>query len=439
VTRTRAIFVGILLVAFALRAFWAIGGIDEGCTRDECTYRELAERIVDGQGLRSLKGWLWAPGWPYVLAACLKLTGTVNSARIVQLAAGVATVPMLFLLGRRLGGDRAGLLAAAIYSIHPTFAWFAGTLWSEVTYTFLLVAAVWGALWAREGGFERALLPGVLIGACVLFRGVATYMAPIFALAVMWPRAGKHAATLLLGVALVVAPWSLHASRTQGGFMLSDATLGQMMWLGDNDFGPITYDWGNGLLEDRATDLWTAKGRPHCDEALPPAQWDRCEVRNGLSWIRSHPSEFVARIPLRLAQLMNPHTFATRYLRWGKMPDLAWEAKEAAVLWIALTSFGVVLGGLLGGFAKGRGPFALLAGGVVGYHLLAIAALAGLSRYRLPLEAFGIVFLALLLADPRGAVASLRASPLRAAGAAVSVAVALPLMLWFFPAGYPTW
>jgi len=53
-----------------------------------------------------------------------------------------------------------------------------------------------------------------------------------------------------------------------------------------------------------------------------------------------------ARVPLRLAQLMRPHTFLTRYLRWGKMPDLAWEAKEAVILWVAVK---MIREGWLGG------------------------------------------------------------------------------------------
>lgn len=439
---------GALLAGLVLRvapfAFWRNGA----CTRDECTYRNLAHAIVEGRGLTAPEGWLWAPGWPYLLAAAEFATGTVQTIRPVQLVAGLASIALLYAIAARVFDRRTARLAAWGYALHPTLAYFSLTLWSEVFYGFLLLGAVLGLLWSREGPWWRALLPGVLVGVCVLFRGVATYMAPIFALAAIWPDAGvvaldaararwRHAAAVLLAVALTVGPYTLHASRVHGGFMLSDATLGQMMWLGNNDFPPVTFDWGNGLLQARAYNPTKRTGRPHCSSALAPAAWDRCERDAGIAWIRSHPREFVERVPIRVAQLVNPHTFLTRHVRWGKWPGLPFALKEGLVLWVVATSFLVVLGGTIAGLLRGKGPFAVLAGGIVAYHVLAIAMLAGLSRYRLPLEPFGIVFVAAVVADPPAALALARAQPWRVAAAVLSALALFPLLLWFLPAGFP--
>lgn len=420
------------------------------CTRDECTYRQLAQGIVSGHGMTPHEGWLWAPGWPYVLAVFQAVLGTAFAGKGLQIAASVLSILLIARLTRRLADDRAARAAAWMLALHPTFIYFAGTLFSEVLYTALLLSAVLALLWSREDGPRRALVAGALVGTCVLFRGVATYMLPIFMVAAVWPAIGepirtafaarwRHAAAIALAAVLTVAPYSLYASHRYGGLVISDATLGQMMWLGDNGFPPISFDWGSGQLENRVFNANTRKGRPHCPKEMPAAKWDKCEVDHGVRWIKEHPAEFVRRIPLRLAQLVTPQTFLSRTLLWGKWPGTPWEVKWALLTGTIATSFAVILGGGAAGMVRGKGPFAVLAGGIVAYHLLAIAMLAGLSRYRLPLEPFGVVFLAIALSDPRGTVEAIRAQPWRALLAIAWIAVFLPLMLWLLPDAIPGW
>lgn len=420
-----------------------------GCLRDECTYKDLAQNIVKGKGLLSPEGWLWAPGWPYILSVFHLVFGTVHAARSLQIAASLLSIGLLATLVRRLADERAGRVAAWMFALHATFAWFAGSLFSEVVYTALLLLAVLSLLWSRDGRASRALLPGLLVGCCVLFRGVATYMGPIFLVAALWPVGESvaaalklrwgHAVAFALAMALTVAPYSLYASNRHHGLVISDATLGQMMWLGDNDFPPMSFDWGSGQIDSATYDAYAKSGRRHCPSKLPAPAWDRCERDAGVAWIKRHPGEFLARIPVRVAQLVTPHTFLTRHVRMGKWPGLPFELKEPLLAYVALTSFAVVLGGGAAGFLRGKGPFGLLAAGVVAYHVLAIAMLAGLSRYRLPLEPFGLAFLAIACADLRGTVALARAEPLRIVLAALWVLALLPLMLRTLPDGFPGW
>jgi len=353
-------------------------------------------------------------------------------------------VVALYGLAGRLHGPVAARLAAWGYALHLTFAFYAISLWSEVFYAFLLVVAAWGLLWARDGSAKRAIVPGVAVGAAVLFRGVATYLAPIFAIGLVWPEAQgwrdalrvrwKSAVVSLVAAVAVVAPYSVNASLRHGGFLVSDATLGQMMWLGNNDFPPISFDVGDGPLEPRVYDAVTAGGRPHCSRELPPAQWDRCEVRNGVDWILGHPTQFVERIPARLAQWLHPHTFLTRHLRWGKWSGLSHAFKEFLVHAVAASSLVVVLGGLASGILRGKGAFGWIAAAVVGYHALAIAALAGLSRYRLPLEPFAIVFLADAVRHPR--LSWQEASRTRRGVAVLVVGLAGVAMIHSLPRGF---
>lgn len=425
-----------------------------GCTRDECTYQGLADQILAGNGLVAApNGWVWAPGYPYLLALCKLIFFHTYGAKAIQVALYPLGAWLMWQITNRsfapddLANGRPGKVAAWLFALHPTLAYYTGQIWSEALYTIILLGAVWGLLRSRERSWRAATLPGALIGLCVLFRGVATYMAPIFAVAAVWPRPGegpvaafrarwRHACALVLTAVVVVAPYSLHASNKHGGFLISDATLGQMMWLGNNVFEPITFDYGNGLLNHRVYSAHTEGGRPHCDASLPPAEWNACEVDNGKEWIAANPEEFLHRVPLRLAQLLNPHTFLTRHIRWGKWPFLPWIAKEGIIIYVALWSGLVLIGGTIAVWARGRGTYLLLAAGIVGYHVAAIALLAGLSRYRLPLEPLWMVFLAVGIAEPKATLRGLR-HPLRALGALVCLAALIPLMLWFLPAGFP--
>lgn len=439
---------GALLLGFVLRVAPMVAWGTRGCSRDECSYKVLARAIARGDGLEPHNGWLWAPGYPYLLA-WFEYFGSVWTVKRYQVALALVTAVLLYRLTQRLFGLRAGRWAAFLFALHPTLAFFAGTIWTESVYTFLLVAAVSTALWARDGGGERAVVPGLLVGLAVLFRGVALPLGPVVLVGLLWPwrerwrealrRRAVHAVAFAAVAIGVVLPWSLHATRTHGGVIVSDATLGQVIYIGNSDFPLVTYDLGNGLLPLRTWRAYYDKARPRCDLALPAAQWNRCEVENGLEWIRDNPDRFVARVPKRWAQLLNPNSFLTRHVRTAKWPGLPWWAKEGLTVWVIATSLLVAIGGTVGAWARGRGPYAALAVGVVLYHLVVIGALFGMTRFRVPLEPLWIVFLAPVLAQPAETWAALRGHRGRMTGAVLTLAALIPLLLWYLPTGFPQW
>ncbi len=428
--------------ALATRGPGFVRGGPAPCVGDECTYLRLAERIVAGQGLTESHDWLAAPLYPYLLAASSAASGSVLPALLLQLALSLASLWLVAALARRVAGQRAARVAAFVFALHPTLAFFAGRLWTETLYAFLLLAATQALLWSRGGPWPRALLPGVLVGVCVLLRGVALLALPVFAVAALWPIAGErfraaaapwgHAAALAAAAVATVAPYSVHASLRHDGLVVSEATLGRMMWLGNNAFDPITFDWM------RPADRGDARGepRPRCPRNLGPVAWNACEVRAGAAWIREHPGEFLRRVPLRLAQLFNPNSFVTRHVRKGRAGDLPAPAAEGLVVFVIAASAVVWIGGTLGVWARGRGVTGAVSVGLAVSHVAAVAALAGLTRYRLPLESFWIVYAGAALADPRATWRALRARPARAAGCALTLAALLPLMARFLPAAW---
>lgn len=450
----------ILAIDAVLRATPLLLWPDERCVRDECTYMKVADRLLGGEGITGSAGWLWAPGYPALLALHKAIFGYATALKITQIPVSMGVAVLLYLLCQRaLSGwaperaRRAGLLAAALYALSPTQIFFATRVWSEVVYTAALLGGLLLLNAARDGldhgrparrTVDRAALAGALIGVCVLFRGIATYMVPVMVAALLWrawraPRVWLHALVLVVGVGAAVGPYSLYATRRFDALVISDRTLGQMMWLGNNEFPPISFDYGNGQLGLGAFDRTTAKGRDHCAPQDDVIGRDTCETAQGIAWIKGHPKEFLARVPLRLAQLLTPHSLLTRHLRWGLWRGMPQVGDELIVLFGAAMTLVTVLGGALGLAAWSRRSLGVAIVGLLAYHFAAIAVTAGLSRYRVPLEPLLMVFAAAALLSPRQTWAALRAEPWRGAAAVLALAVLTPLMLWFLPAGWVWW
>ena len=285
---------------------------------------------------------------------------------------------------------------------------------------------------------------GALVGVCVLFRGVATYMLPIFVVAMLWSRfrqveTWKQAGVLLLGAVLVVTPYSVYISNKFDHRIISDRTMGQMMWLGNNDFAPVTFDWGNGQLSRYEFKQHTDIGRKPCGSRKDAMDREDCQTENGKEWIRNHPEEFIRRMPLRVAQLLNPHSFLTRHLRWGYWRGLPQIVDEVLIVWNVLWSFAVLWLGVTGLCARGRSSRGLLIGGILLYHVAAISVLAGLTRYRVPLEPLLMLYAAGIFAEPKASWAMLKKRQVAHGGMGGLCCCEFPLTLYFLPVGWVWW
>lgn len=424
----------VLAVALVLRLLPLIVWPRAMCVRDECTYLDLADEVVAGAGIVGTKGWLWAPAYPWLIALHQQLFGAPRSIIGLQVIASLVTIVLLHQIGTRAFHPKVGLLAAWVWALSPTVIFYSGRLWSETLYACLLVGAVVCVGRAREGSLKAAAGLGLLVGLCVLFRGVAQYMLPIFMVVLIAARRWRGALLAAVCAALTVAPYSIHASRKFGGFVLSDRTLGQMMWLGDNDFPPITFDWGNGQVFQSQYDRVTATGRPHCQFDLEPTKQDSCEVERGIAWIRANPQAFVERMPLRVAQMLNPHSFLTRHLRMGQYKGAPQFVDEGLVVTVVAVSAFTVLGGTIGLVAWGGSWLGATSALVIGYHVVAIAMLAGLTRYRFPLEPLWLLFACAAVCSPRETLSRLRGP--RGVLAALLALVVVVEMAWFLRSGW---
>ena len=216
------VLLGLLLVATAARLLAAVlvGG-DEFRFADEAIYMDAAA------GSRGLLAVPAAPGYP----AFLTLVGLVVPDGVLPVRAGQAFVAALgvllcYGLGRRLGGEAAGVASAALYSVDPLLVVSAALLYPEAPGALLLtgsVLAAWDAV--RRDRLLLAGLAGLQLGAFTLFRPLGLAIAPAMiawvglAPARGWPRRGAHLGLLVGAWLLVLLPW-LHGNYRDSGRLL---------------------------------------------------------------------------------------------------------------------------------------------------------------------------------------------------------------------------
>lgn len=253
--RTNLILLLLLLLAFALRlAYWErsaqFGHYELSYDDDE--YYKASILFTKGEWLRDPYPLRYtrSPGYPLFLAAIFAPAGPqIEIALLIQVGVSVLTVALVYVTARRAFGQRAGLAAAGLMALAPTYASLAGSfLLTETLFAFcilLFLYLFWR--WAEEGlTLPRALIVGIILGLSALVRGQALYFFPI---AAVWflittrPRWGFALARIVvavIGIALVIAPWTARNAMAYQRFILLDTNSGWTIWrdhrVPDDDF-----------------------------------------------------------------------------------------------------------------------------------------------------------------------------------------------------------
>ncbi len=235
----------ILLLGLGLRAAEAWDG--RAPVYDAQGYALIATNLEDGEGFTlgrqgTQPASNYSPGIPLLAAAVYELSGGVHErlARLILALLGTFAVLFAYLIGRRLSGVLAGLVGAGLVAIYPALLEYQGMLMGEPLAATLLSGAVLAILWA-DGAEQRTswLVPGLLLGALVLVR--PEYLAISLPIAVVvfarrgrdgWRVGLNQALIMLLGVALVVAPWTIRNAVALERFVPVSTGGGQVLFSG---------------------------------------------------------------------------------------------------------------------------------------------------------------------------------------------------------------
>jgi len=367
------------------------------------------------------------PLYPYVLAVLYRACGRdLLLARLLNVAFSAGACALVAELGRRVGGRRAGALAALGFALYEPEIFFVGEV-EKTTLSILLTAAFLVLALGRSLPARGAA--GVALGLAALTRGNFLLLAPLTVLFFLFrdderavrvgPLSRAGAVLFGAGFLLALAPVAWRNHHLSGEWVLTTAQAGQNFYIGNNPYNPsgaygtLPFVRANPHFEeiDFRTTAEARAGR-----RLSAAEVSRFWFGEAFQHMREHAG-FAARVMLRKAALF-----------WNDFEvsdnqDQYLLERDSWVLRLPLLGFGAVaplaLLGALAGWHTRRAVRWL--GGFVLVYWASVVAFFVYSRYRiqvvpplLALAGLGVVELA----------AWVRARAWRQLGAAAAVGAA---------------
>ncbi len=388
-------------------------------TFDQLSYDMLARRVLGGHGFTFGRVW-WpltqpdAPTahWSYLYTGFLiSVYGLVGphplAARLIQsLVVGVLHPWLSYRIGKRLFGERTGLVAAGLAAIYFYFIYYSAALMTEAFY-------ITGILWLLDGAQRSALAAqerrltlwhgaelGVAIALTALLRQVILLFVPFLfvwlALVTikdkrLWLRDLQPliavGATTALTAALLIAPATLYNFTRFDRFVLLNTNAGYAFFWGNH---PIYGTNFVGILPPDGPSYQSLIPLElrHLDEAA----LDQALLRRGLGFVKEDPQRYLL---LSLSR-------SKEYFKFWPSPDSGWVSNISRV-----GSFGLMLPLMVVGLwhanrepsgshsarshpAQSRQLLYLFIIIYTGVHLSTWA----LIRYRLPVDAILVLFAA---------------------------------------------
>jgi 4-amino-4-deoxy-L-arabinose transferase-like glycosyltransferase len=422
-------------LAIRLAALWAGSGAE--LVLDEIAYTARAEALLDGEGyIGSYQSWVRHPGWkimelpqypgayqppgyPTFMAIVMAASGrSLLAVKLAQCLLSAASCVLLFALGTRWFGVRAGHLASWMCALYPNLIAYSHLLWSETLFVFELLLLLWllfGSADERLPSAGRSALAGLALGAAALTRGTIVYFAPLL---VLWlwllaegarglPRAPFEQlrpalvrGAIVLGVAMAtVAPWSIRSSLLHDGFVLIDTNGPYNLWRGNAPGALLAhrlegvphYSWPFeslplhpvASLDGRALIESFRRDRPYSE----PTDLAIADYASDVAWraILAQPARAARGAITKLHDMWNPTSFLLRHFELGAYGEVSAPVR-AAISALAVLSYVAVLALAVVGVGMAvadRRVWLILA---LALFFSAISALAfGLTRFRLPL------------------------------------------------------
>ena len=222
---------------------------------DPALYNDAANRLVAGEGYRSLLGEptaYYPPGYPAVLSWIYRLADAIGLGAHRATVVGViqslwwgVSAGAVTLTGRWVAGARAGVAAGLVIALWPNLIAHAGAHLTESLFVMLVSVCIAALVWlADRGPLDRRDIPALAvlaltIGPAVLIRPqVAGIVVAVFAAWLLarvdLRRSIAVALVLTAACVLWVAPWVVRNQDVVGGGTLISTNNGTNLCIGYN-------------------------------------------------------------------------------------------------------------------------------------------------------------------------------------------------------------
>jgi len=275
-------------------------------TEEYWEYGEIARLLSEGRGysfpfvdeqLQFLKdAWypsaLMPPGYVFFLYPFLLIQNVViRNLLLFTVQIGFSALAMWF--SYRLVKQKAGVETAVVtllfLAFTPDLVYASCSVGPTVWFHFLLSLFLWA-----PSGMKQARLTFVQIlsaGLLVLMRSEVFLFFAVYAAWQWWNGYRLQAAFLLMGIALILAPWLFRNYREFGKPVLS-ASAGVNFYRGNNpgEIGDWPYAWSDTVLKMRK------------NPATFEGKFDSLAMLQSLDWIQQNPGTWLTRMPEKLAR-----------------------------------------------------------------------------------------------------------------------------------------
>jgi len=173
--RTGLLLLLIVVSALFIRASCAVlfaGEMDA----EGVEYTRIAQDLIAGKGYVGIATpgtqLFFPPLFPFLIAGVTWTVGNAEvAARIVSILFGTLLVLPVYLIARRMFGERTALAAATLTALHPYLIMFSVSVFCDLTFLTLLLAGTYSAMHAASNPTARALASsGALYGLSYLVR-----------------------------------------------------------------------------------------------------------------------------------------------------------------------------------------------------------------------------------------------------------------------------
>lgn len=235
----------LFIVSVAIRAVFLVHY--KMIDTDSAYYGNIARLFAAGHWQKALDPY-WPPLYPFFASLLFRLgIGLEASGILVSLLASAGTVFLCFFLGKRLGGERAGLIAAGLAAFHPRLISISQSFLTEPLFLFFSGAALalFCRIFDRQGHETKGSQPllfgalGVLLSLSFLTQPEAVFylllilvisglkflLRPALKKSLSPKKMAAHSLLLLLllaGFILPSLPYILRLAEIQGRLTLGE-------------------------------------------------------------------------------------------------------------------------------------------------------------------------------------------------------------------------
>lgn len=307
----------IIFLAFLARVlyFLLITGINSPPMEDGPEYDRIALNLLRNHEFSIFPGYPTSfrpPLYPFFLSVIYLFFGhSYALVRIIQALLSSLSCFFLYLITRRVWNERAAILSGWLLALYPGSIYLSGRFLAETLFVLLFLSSIYTILHSQKS--IGILLGGGLLGLSILTRSNFILFLPFLFLWLLLTHRRRafvrRGSFILLGLILVISPWTIRNYRIHHKFVLISTNGGATFFVGNNrssEGGHLPGTWEEAL--GFKPDFVMLPSNFPMWRNLSETESERTFYSLAFSWIREDPGRFLGLLPLKFKRTWSPFT-----------------------------------------------------------------------------------------------------------------------------------